>query len=66
MPTDKIIAIALIVVGVGLAWWGYQMSESVGSQLSSALTGSQGDDVMWRYIAGAVCIAVGGFLMVKK
>ncbi len=66
MPKQKIIAIVLLVVGAGLAFWGYQMSGSVASQFSKTLTGSFTDKVMLRYIAGAACFAVGLFLLKKK
>jgi len=64
--TTKIIAIGLLVVGAGLAFWGYQLSGGLGSQLSQTVTGSATDAVMMRYIAGAACFAVGLFLFVKK
>ncbi len=66
MPKAKIIALVLLVVGVGLAFWGYQISGSVSSQLSKTLTGSFSDKVMILYISGAACIAVGAYLFVSK
>jgi hypothetical protein len=65
MP-KKIPGLALIVIGAGLAFWGTQKSEGLESQLSSAITGSFSDNVMILYIAGAVCIAVGAYLFVRK
>lgn len=65
MSQKKIIALALLVVGAGLVFWGWQMSDSVTAQLSKSLTGSLTDEVMWRYIGGAVCIVVGA-VMLKK
>ena len=59
---QRIGGIVLIVVGLGIAFTGYQMSGSVGNQLGEALSGSPSDSVMLRYIGGAVCAAVGGFL----
>lgn len=64
--SKKIPGIALIVIGAGLAIWGSQKSEGLQSQLSSAITGSNSDDVMIMYIAGAVCVAVGAFLFVRS
>ena len=64
--TNKIVSIILIVIGAGLAFWGYQKSTGVGSQLSNVLTGSPSDTVMMFYIGGAACIAVGLFLFIKK
>lgn len=66
MKTNKIVGIILVVVGAGLAFWGYRMSGSVGSQLSQAFSGSPGDKVMAFYIGGAVCLVVGLFLAIKK
>jgi hypothetical protein len=63
---SKIIGLILLVGGAGLAFWGYQMSGSLTSELSKSLTGTLPDEVMYRYIGGAVSAAVGVFLLVKK
>ena len=65
MKAQKLVAIVLMVVGAGLVFWGYQMSESLGSQLSKSLTGSFSDEVMWRYIGGVASVLVGGYLFKK-
>jgi hypothetical protein len=62
----KIISIALIVIGVGLSLWGHQLSGSVGSQLTKAITGSHADKVMTLYIGGAASVIVGLYLYIKK
>lgn len=62
----KALGLALVVVGIGLIIWGHQMAGSLASQLSSSLTGSMPNEVMYRYIGGAVCAVVGGFFLVKK
>lgn len=64
--TLKIIGISLVVLGVGLAMWGYQLSGSVGSQITRVVTGSDTDKVMIFYIAGAVSFVVGIYLFFKK
>ncbi|WP_290591312.1 MULTISPECIES: DUF3185 family protein [unclassified Ketobacter] len=64
--TMNIIGIALAVLGIGLAVWGYQLSGSFGSQITQAVTGSDTDKVMTFYIAGAVSFVVGIYLLVKK
>ena len=66
MATNKIVGIILVVVGAGLAFWGYRMSGSLGSQLSQAFSGSPSDKVMAFYIGGAACLVVGLFLAIKK
>ena len=58
----KIIGIVLVVIGVGLAVWGYQLSGSVGSQITQAVTGSDTDKVMTFYITGAISFVVGIYL----
>jgi len=64
--TNKIIGIILLVVGVGLAYWGYRLSGGVGSQVTQAVTGSPTDKIMAFYIGGAVSLAVGLFLLFKR
>jgi hypothetical protein len=65
-PTMVILGIILLVVGIGLAYWGYQMSDSLGSQLNSAFNGSPTDKVIMFYIGGAVSFVVGLYLLVRK
>ena len=48
------------------AFWGYQLSGSVGSQITKAVTGSDTDKVMTFYISGAVSFVVGIYLFIKK
>jgi len=64
-PTMKIIGIVLAVVGIGLAFWGYRLSGSIGSQLTYALTGADTDQVMRFYIGGVASLVVGLFLLFK-
>ena len=62
----KLLGIILVVLGAGLVIWGYNMSGSTANELTRALTGSSTDEVMYRYIGGAICLAAGLFLFVKK
>ncbi|MAZ70814.1 MAG: DUF3185 family protein [Porticoccus sp.] len=64
--TIKIIGLILLVVGAGLALWGYQLSESIGSEITQAVTGSETDKVMTLYIAGAASFVVGLYLFIKN
>ncbi len=64
--TKKLLGIAILATGVGLAFWGFQKSEGLQSQLSSVFTGSHTDNVMMLYIGAAVCLVVGAFLLIKK
>lgn len=62
----KMVGLILLIGGIGMAFWGYQMSSAFTSQLSKGLTGALPDDVMYRYIGGAISSVVGLFLLVKK
>lgn len=64
--TMKILGLALLVIGVGLAIWGYQLSGSIESELTQAMTGSDTDKVMTFYIGGAVSFFVGIYLFIKS
>ncbi|MFY0666250.1 MAG: DUF3185 family protein [Natronospirillum sp.] len=61
----KVIGLALVVVGAGLGYWGYDLSGSVGSQITQTVTGSETDRVMTYYIAGAASFVVGLYLVLK-
>jgi hypothetical protein len=62
----KIMGIVLVVIGLGLAFWGYRMSGGVGSQITQAVTGSPADKIMAFYIGGAASLLVGLYLLFKK
>ena len=62
----KLIGIAFAVIGAGLIYWGYQLSDSLGSQLTESITGSMPDEVMYRYIGGAALLAVGLYTFLKR
>jgi len=58
---QKAIGVACLVVGVLLLVWGHNMSQSVGSQLKEAFTGSPTDKSMYFYIGGVVLSVFGVF-----
>jgi len=55
----KILSYLLIIMGIGLVFQGYQISDSVGSQVTEAVTGSSSDEAMMFYIAGVICLITG-------
>jgi len=65
-PAMRIISILLLITGIGLAVWGYQISGSFGSQLNNVINGSPTDKVMMLYIGGAVSFVIGLYLLVRK
>jgi len=66
MGQKRIGGIVLIVVGLGLAYWGYEESGSPGSSLKPAFSGSPSDNVMIEYLGGAASLAVGAFLFARN
>lgn len=65
MSNKKILGFALVVVAVGVAIWGYQMSGSFESQLSSTFSGSPTNKVMMAY-GGALLSLFLGLFLIKK
>ncbi len=55
----KIIGAILLVVGVFLLVRGHDISQSVNSQVKNLFTGEPTDKVMYYYVSGAICCAVG-------
>ncbi|MGM0951900.1 MAG: DUF3185 family protein [Pseudomonadota bacterium] len=67
MASSKLLGIVLLVVGIGLLYFGYQSTQSVGGQVTETLTGRFTDETMWYLIGGAAAAAAGAFLtFVKK
>ena len=62
----KVLGIVLVVLGFGLAFWGYDLSGSFGSQVTQAFTGSDSEEVRNFYIGAAVSIIMGLLLIIKK
>jgi Protein of unknown function (DUF3185) len=62
----KIIGLVLTVAGLGLAYWGYHLSGSYGSQIARAVTGSVTNEIMTYYIAGGASFVVGLYLFITK
>lgn len=62
----KAIALALLVIGAGLLFWGYQESQVVTNKLARNLTNKWDTETMLLLISGAVCVALGGFGLLRK
>ena len=58
---SKYIGIILIIVGVALTVWGYDVYDSAGSQVSRALSGDTPIEAWTGMIGGAICLAIGIF-----
>jgi len=64
MKTDKMIGIVLLIGGIGLLFWGYDIYDSAGSHVSRAIGGEAPTKAYAMLVAGAVC-AVFGALKLK-
>ena len=62
----KLLALVLVILGAGLLIWGFQLSSGTANEITRSLTGSHSDAVMYRYIGGAVSLAAGVFLFLKR
>lgn len=62
----KLLAIVLIVLGAALIVWGLNLSDSVTNEILRVFNGSSMNEVVYRYIAGAVSLAAGLFLFLKE
>lgn len=56
---NKIIGIALIIAGVALAIWGYNIYDSASSQMSRAFNGDTPIEAWAGMVGGVVAVLVG-------
>lgn len=56
---NKYIGIILIVAGVALAFWGYNIYDSAGSQISRAFSGEAPMKAWAGMVGGVIAIAIG-------
>ncbi|MEP3562542.1 MAG: DUF3185 family protein [Marinobacter sp.] len=66
MGSSKLIGVIMLVVGVILLYFGYQSTQSVGNQLTEAVSGRFTDETMWYLIGGAAITVAGAFLTFLK
>lgn len=64
MTNNKIIGIGLIIIGAGLAFWGYDIYESAASKIGRAL-GGEAPMKAYALMAGGVVAIILGALKVK-
>lgn len=66
MGTNQLVGVVLLVVGVILLYFGWQSSQSLGDQVTEAVTGRFTDETMWFIIGGAAAVVAGGFLALLR
>lgn len=64
MTMNRVLAMVLLVVGLILLFLAYQSSQSLGDQVTEAVTGRFTDSTTWYLILGAASAVAGvGLLM---
>lgn len=56
---NKIIGIILIIAGVALASWGYNIYDSAESQVTRALNGETPIEAWGGMVGGIICVLIG-------
>lgn len=59
MTNNKIIGIGLLIIGAGLAFWGYDIYNSAGSKISRAVSGEAPMKAYALMVGGVVAIILG-------
>ena len=63
---NKIIGLALLVVGAVLLYFGYNAYNSAASEVSEFVTGSPTDNAVWYLVAGGLAAVIGIGVLLKK
>lgn len=58
---SKYLGIILIVVGIALGLWGYDVYDSASSQLTRAFSGDTPIEAWIGLVGGAICVVIGVF-----
>lgn len=63
MSLWRLIGVALLIVGLGLLYFGWQATDALDEQIREAVTGQYSDDTLWQLIGGAAAAVVGLLLL---
>ncbi len=55
----RLLGIALLIVGGGLLYFGWQATEALDEQVREMVSGQYSDETMWQLIGGAAAAVVG-------
>jgi len=58
---NKLLGIILIIIGIALCIWGYDVYDSAGSQIERTFSGDTPMEAWLGLIGGAVCVVLGIF-----
>lgn len=63
MSLWRLVGVALLIVGVGLLYFGWQATDAFDEQIREAVTGQYSDETLWQLIGGAAAAVVGLLLV---
>lgn len=63
MSLWRLVGVALLIVGLGLLYFGWQATEAFDEQVREAITGQYSDETLWQLIGGAAAAVVGLLLV---
>lgn len=61
----RAVSLVLILLGVLLLYWGYDLQQQLDMELIRAITGEAPEQVWQYYVTGVAALAVGGFSLWK-
>jgi hypothetical protein len=63
---NKQIGVILLIVGIGLLIWGFNLYDAFSSRVTRIVTGSPPDKTVAIFIIGGICTALGLFQLIRK
>lgn len=66
MPQNKMLAIALVVIGAVLLFFGLNAANAPAEEMAEALTGQYSDRTMFYLIGGGISGALGLVMLFRK
>ncbi len=66
MKTNILFAMVLILAGAAMIAWGYNVSQTLGSQFTQAFSGTPSNKAMWLYGIGIALALLGVWQFRRK
>ncbi|MEX0739654.1 MAG: DUF3185 family protein [Pseudohongiella sp.] len=66
MPSKQLLGLILLVVGAIMLYFGWQSTQSVGDQLTEAMTGRFTDETMLFLIGGVIALVAGAYFALGR
>lgn len=66
MSLHRILGAAMLAIGIALAVWGIQASDSIASSFHRFFTGTPTEKSIWLLVGGAIVASIGVGLLASK